>query len=94
MHFVGGSFEWFNDRNAVLKGYLTINNVTQPIAFYVELTRLNITDSYSSRLTVKAETTIRRSEFGIDSMLPDISDNVNLFMSIDALRKNTTVSMM
>jgi polyisoprenoid-binding protein YceI len=94
MHFVGGGFEWFNDKNAVLKGYLTMNNMTRPIAFYVELIKLNITDPHSNRITVKAETTIRRSEFGIDSMLPAISDNVNLFMSIDALRKNTTVSMM
>jgi len=94
MHFVGGSFEWFNDKNAVLKGYLTINNVTRPIAFYVELVKLNIADPYSNRITVKAETTIRRTEFGIDSMLPAISDNVNLFMNIEALRKNTTVTMM
>ena len=94
MRFVGGSFEWFNDKNAVLKGYLTLNNVTRPIAFYVKLVKHNIANPYSERITVKAETTIKRSEFGIYTLLPAISDNVNLFMNIDALKKNTTVSMM
>ena len=94
MRFVGGSFEWFNDKNAVLKGDLTLNNVTRPIAFYVELVKHNIANPYSERITVKAETTIKRSEFGIYTLLPAISDNVNLFMNIDALKKNTTVSMM
>ena len=94
MRFVGGSFEWFNDKNAVLKGYLTINDVTRPIAFYVELDKPNLTNPYSERITVKAATTIKRSEFGIHSMSPAVSDNVNLFMNIDALKKNTTVSMM
>jgi len=94
MRFVGGSFEWINDKNAVLKGYLTLNNVTRPIAFYVELVKHNIANPYSERITVKAETTIKRSEFGIYALLPAISDNVNLFMNIEALKKNTTVSMM
>lgn len=94
MHFVGGSFEWINDKNAVLKGSLTINDVTRPIALYVELVESNITNPYSERITVKAETTIKRSEFGIYTLLPAVSDNVNLFMNIDALKKNTTVSMM
>lgn len=94
MRFVGGSFEWFNDKNAVLKGHLTINNITRPIAFYVELVKPNITNPYPKHITVKAETTIKRSEFGISTLLPAVSDNVNLFMNIDALKKNTTVSMM
>ncbi|VAW51502.1 hypothetical protein MNBD_GAMMA05-1755 [hydrothermal vent metagenome] len=94
MHFVGDSFEWFNDKNAVLKGDLTINNITRPIAFYVELVKPDITGPYSERITVKATTTIKRSEFGIHTLLPAISDNVNLFMDIDALKQNTTVSMM
>ncbi|PCJ84102.1 MAG: hypothetical protein COA54_14295 [Thiotrichaceae bacterium] len=94
MHFVGGSFEWFNDKNAVLKGDLTINNITRPIAFYVELVKPNTTTPYSNRITVKAETTIKRSEFGIYTLLPAISDDVNLFMDIVALQQGTTVSMM
>ena len=93
MYFTGSSFEWFNDRNAVLKGYMTIKNVTRQVAFYVELVNTNVENRYSDRITVKATTTIRRSEFGIYTLLPAVSDNVNLFMSIDALKKGTAISM-
>ena len=93
MYFTGSSFEWFNDRHAVLKGYMTIKNVTRQVAFYVELVNTNVENRYSERITVKATTTIRRSEFGIYTLLPAVSDNVNLFMSIDALKKGTAISM-
>ena len=94
MRFVGSSCEWFNDTQAVLKGYLTIHDVTQPVAFYVDLINVTNENNYSDRITLKASTTIKRSEFGIHAMTPTVSDNVNLFMNIDALKKNTTVSMM
>ena len=94
VRFVGSSFEWFSDTRAVLKGYMTIQNITQPVAFYVELIDANDENRYSESITVKASTTIKRSVFGIHSMLPAVSDNVNLFMSIDALMIDTAVSMM
>ncbi len=93
MRFVGSGFEWFNESNAVLKGYLTIQNVTRPVAFYVELVDARVEDKYSERITVKATTTIKRSEFGIYTLLPVVSDNVNLYMSIDALKQETLLSM-
>jgi len=89
MHFIGSSFEWYSDRRAVLKGYMTIKNVTRQVAFYVELVDADVDNRFSDRISVTASTTIRRSEFGIYSLLPAVSDNVNLFMSIDALKKNT-----
>ena len=94
VRFVGSSFEWFSDTRAVLKGYMTIQNITQPVAFYVELIDANDENRYSESITVKASTTIKRSVFGIHTMLPAVSDNVNLFMSIDALMIDTAVSMM
>lgn len=94
MHFVGSSFKWYSVRRAVLKGYMTIKNITRQVAFFVELVDADVdfADRYSDRITVTASTTIRRSEFGIDSLLPAVSDNVNLFMSIDA-RKKHDISM-
>ena len=94
MHFVGSSFKWYSVRRAVLKGYMTIKNITRQVAFFVELVDADVdfADRYSDRITVTASTTIRRSEFGIDSLFPAVSDNVNLFMSIDA-RKKHDISM-
>ncbi len=93
MHFTSSSFEWYNNRHAVLKGYMTIKNVTRQVAFYVKLVNANAENSYPERITVKATTTIRRSEFGIYTLIPAVSDDVNLFMSIDALKKNISISM-
>lgn len=89
MHFIGSSFEWYSDRHGVLKGYMTIKNVTRKVAFYVELVDASVDNRFSDRITVTASTTIRRSEFGIYTLLPAVSDDVNLFMSIDALKKNS-----
>jgi polyisoprenoid-binding protein YceI len=94
MRFEGNSFDWYNARLAVLTGNMTIKNITRQVAFYVELVDANIDKEYSDNITVVASTTIRRSEFGIDSLLPAVSDNVNLFMSVDAQKMNdTSVSM-
>lgn len=94
MRFVGSSLEWFNDSKDVLKGELTINNVTRQIAFYLELVTPDIENEYSERITIKASTTIKRSRFGIHTLLPAVSDNVNIFMNIDALKQDTAVSML
>jgi polyisoprenoid-binding protein YceI len=93
MRFVGSSFEWYHDKRAVLKGYMTIKNVTRQVAFYIELVDVDANNKFSDRLTVTASTTIKRSEFGIDTLLPAVSDNVNLYMSIDAIRKDASISM-
>lgn len=90
IRFVGTSFEWFSDTQAVLKGDMTIQNITKPIAFYVDLVNPEAENKSSERITVKASTTIRRSEFGLYTLLPVVSDNVNLYMSVDALKANTS----
>ena len=93
MRFVGTSLEWYKDRHAILKGHLTIKNITKQVAFYVELVDADGDNNNSQRISVKATTTIRRSEFGIHTMLPVVSDNVNLFLSIDAVKKPHSISM-
>ncbi|MDH5710826.1 MAG: YceI family protein [Gammaproteobacteria bacterium] len=91
IRFNGKSIEWYSDTQAVLKGEMTIQKKTLPVAFYVELV-----DAYgekSDRIMVKASTTIKRSQFGLYTLLPIVSDNVNIFMNVDALRKDTDISM-
>ena len=90
--FVGSTFEWFNNTEAVLKGYMTIKNVTREVAFYVELSQSK--EGYGNSITMKASTTIKRCEFGIYSMLSFVSDNVNLYMNIEARKKAATISKM
>lgn len=94
MRFVGSSFEWFNNTHAVLKGEMTIQDVTRPVAFYVELVDANYEEKFSDRITVKASTTIKRSKFGMYTLLPVVSDDVNLYLSIDAIKRDELVSML
>lgn len=89
MRFVGSGFEWYGDSRAILKGKLTVQNVTRTVAFYVEL----VDGLGSDTITVKASTTIRRSEFGIHTLLPFVSDDVNLYMSINAHKIEPSASM-
>jgi polyisoprenoid-binding protein YceI len=69
IRFVGNSLEWFNPSQAVLKGDMTIQNTTRPVAFYIDLVDAGSKENPQERITVKASTTIKRSEFGIYTML-------------------------
>ena len=87
MKFVGSSFEWFSERQAILKGDMTIKDVTRQIVFYIELDDSNEENAYSDRVMLQARATIKRSEFGINTLLPLVSDDVKLHISINAVKK-------
>ena len=66
---------------------MTIQETTLQVAFYVELVKADGEAESSGRITVNVSTTIKRSEFGLYTLLPIVGDNVNIFMSVDALKK-------
>ena len=77
-----------SDKKAVLKGDLTMHGITKAVAFYVELKKTE-TDYGVETVTVKATTTVQRSEFGMHTLSPMVDDRVSLCMSIDAYRHET-----
>lgn len=85
--FTGKSFEWIDDTHAVMKGEMTIQETTQPVAFYVNLVATDADNKYPEHITVKASTTIKRSVFGIYTLLSAVGDDVNLFLNIVAVKK-------
>lgn len=93
MRFVGSNLEWYSDTHAILKGEMTVQDVTRPVAFYVELVDVKAEDKDSERITMKASTTIKRSQFGIHTLLPVVSDDVNLYLSIDGVKVDTAASI-
>lgn len=93
MRFVGSSFEWINDKHAILKGYMTIKNMTRQVAFYVELDDANVENRYSEYITMKAAANIKRSDFGIHTLLPVVGDDVSLLVSIGAVKKDAAISV-
>jgi polyisoprenoid-binding protein YceI len=89
IRFVGSNLEWYGEDRAVLKGLMTIQDVTLPVAFYIELDDDGINSADDGSISVTASTTIKRSAFGIYTLLPLVSDNVDLYVSIDANRIDT-----
>jgi len=83
--FVSTGFEWITDNKGVFKGDLTMRGVTKTVAFYVELKKTQ-TEQGEELVTVKANTTIQRSEFNMYTLSPMVDDRVSLCMTIDAYK--------
>lgn len=83
--FVSTGVEWINDKKAVLKGDLTMHGITKAVAFYLDMKKAK-TAQGEEILTVKATTSIQRSEFGMYTLSPMVDDRVSLCMSIDAYK--------
>jgi len=83
--FISTGMEWINDEKAVIKGNLTLHGITKAVAFYVTLQKVK-SEEGEETLSVKATTTIQRSEFGMYTLSPLVNDRVSLCMMIDAYR--------
>jgi polyisoprenoid-binding protein YceI len=83
--FVSTGMEWINNEKAIIKGNLTLHGVTKPVAFYMVLQKVK-SEQGEETLSVKATTTIQRSEFGMYTLSPLVNDRVSLCMMIDAYR--------
>ena len=83
--FVSTGVEWINDNKAVLKGELTMHGITKTVAFYLDMKKAKSAQG-EDILTVKATTSIQRSEFGMHTLSPMVDDRVSLCMSIDAYK--------
>ncbi len=86
--FVSTGIEWISDKKAVLKGDLTMHGITKTVAFYVDMKKVK-TAQGEDVLTVKATTTIQRSEFAMHTLSPMVDDRVSLCMTVDAYRYKT-----
>jgi polyisoprenoid-binding protein YceI len=85
--FVSTGFSWTSDTTGTLKGDLTLHGVTRPVTFNVILLPVkNQDDKDAGKVLVKAGTTIRRSDFGMDTLSRVVNDDVELCMSVEAIR--------
>jgi polyisoprenoid-binding protein YceI len=68
---------------AMITGDLTLNGVTKPVTFEAEFTGAG-TNPYNKKETVgfEAETSIKRSDFGVNYAIPFVSDEVELDISV------------
>jgi len=88
--FVSDSFKWTGPDTAVLKGELTLRGITKPVIFSVKLTSLDDKQiAQAGKILVKATTSINRTDFGMDSLESVIEGNVQLCMSVEAVKYET-----
>ncbi len=85
--FVSSSLKWRSDTTADLYGMLTLHGVSKPVKFRVELTNiLGSRAEHEQEIVVIAKATIRRSDFGMDRLQMFVDDNVELCLTVSALR--------
>jgi polyisoprenoid-binding protein YceI len=85
--FISTGIEWTSSTTAVLKGSLTLHGVTRSVEFQAKLIKLEEeANGQIDRFLAKASTTINRSEFGIGMKSPLINDDVDLCMTVEAIR--------
>ena len=83
--FVSTDIEWISDKKAIFKGDLTMRGITKKVAFYVDMKKIKSSQG-DDVVTVKATTTIQRSEFDMYTLSSLVDDRVSLCMTIDAYR--------
>lgn len=68
---------------ATISGNLTMNGVTKPVTFEAEFIGAG-TNPMNKKATIgfEAETTIKRSDFGVNYAIPMVSDEVELDISV------------
>jgi polyisoprenoid-binding protein YceI len=85
--FVSSDFKWTSDTTGIMKGDLTLHGVTRPVTFKVTLFPVKTGgEKPVEKVLVKAGTIIRRSDFGMDTLSRVVNDNVELCMSVEAVR--------
>jgi len=85
--FVSTGIKWTSDTTGTMKGDLTLHNVTRPVTFNVTLLSVrNKKGKNAWMILVKAGTTIRRSDFGMDTLSQVVNDKVELCMMVTAFR--------
>jgi polyisoprenoid-binding protein YceI len=92
--FVSNGFKWTGPETAVLKGELTMRGITKPVIFNVTLTALDGKQvKLAEKILVKATTTIDRAAFGMDTLASMVDNDVQLCMSVEALKYATISSL-
>lgn len=83
--FVSNQVQLTGKNTAEVKGMLTLHGVTKPIILHVKLNQIGkslITDKMTAGFSATA--TLKRSDFGITTLLPGVSDEVELNIEAEA----------
>ncbi|WP_324753635.1 YceI family protein [Roseovarius sp. Pro17] len=83
--FTSTSIEVTGDDEAIITGDLTINGTTKSVQLEAELNQKGMHPMAGKEwLGFDAETKIKRSDFGLDKFVPNIGDELDVEISIEA----------
>jgi polyisoprenoid-binding protein YceI len=87
MRFVSTRFEPTGERTAVLRGDLTLRDVTRPVELTVTINRIG-RNTFNLKQTAgfSARGSLRRSEFGMTRLPAAIGDEVEIRLEIEGVR--------
>jgi polyisoprenoid-binding protein YceI len=85
IRFTSNKVEARGDKLAV-SGEFEMHGVKQPLTLLVEKTGSSKSDRFGERVGFHAVATIKRSEFGMKTMLEGIGDEVEVTLSLEATR--------
>lgn len=87
--FVSDKINLVDMKIKYVHGLLTVHGVTKPITLNVKLNKMGL-NPVNDRETVgfSADTILKRSDFGITTMLPGIGDDVKIEIEIEAYKPN------
>lgn len=88
--FVSNTVDVLNDTSAKVQGMLTVHGISKPVTLMVKLNKIG-KNPISDRITAgfSAKTNIKRSDFGINTLLPDLGDNVSLEIGAEGYQSNS-----
>jgi polyisoprenoid-binding protein YceI len=90
VRFAGTAFVFDGERLAAIEGTLILHGVARPVRLAAQrFTCKEVKLGLAGRHVCGGEftTTIRRSDFGMTHMLPDVGDAVELSIGVEATRK-------
>lgn len=87
--FVSDKIEITGKKTAIIKGNLTVRGITKPVTLDVKLNK-HAKNPINNKETVgfSATTTIKRSQFGIKTLLPKLGDKVKLVIEVEAYKSD------
>jgi len=89
--FVSNKVEVKSEKRAKVFGMLTVHGVSKVIALNVRLNKIG-ENPINNKLTVgfTGETQLKRSDFGISTLLPGLGDDVKINIELEAFKENKT----
>ncbi|MFA5959744.1 MAG: YceI family protein [Tatlockia sp.] len=77
--FIGKSVERIDGRNAKIQGEFSLHGVTRPVIFEVQVIKMEKNpQTHALRVAFIAKATIKRTDFGMKTVLPGVGDEIEL----------------